>query len=63
MRATVVAGGKESEPFDITNGMKQGCVLAPALFSLFLTAVLRTAALEAARESVWSVEAQGSYLI
>ena len=48
MRATVVAGGKESEPFDVTNGVRQGCVLAPALFSLFLTAVLRTAALEAA---------------
>ena len=48
MRATVVVGGKESEPFDVTNGVRQGCVLAPALFSLFLTAVLRTAALEAA---------------
>ena len=44
MRATVVEGGKESEPFDVTNGVRQGCVLAPALFSLFLTAVLRTTA-------------------
>ena len=36
----VVVGGQESERFSITHGTKQGCVLAPTLFSLFLTVVL-----------------------
>ena len=36
----VVVAGRESEKFNITHGTKQGCVLAPTLFSLFLTVVL-----------------------
>ena len=30
-----------SDTFAITNGVKQGCVLAPTLFSIFLLAMLR----------------------
>ena len=42
-RATVKAYGQSSEPFDINNGVRQGCVLAPALFNLFLDHVVRQA--------------------
>ena len=33
-----------SEPFPISNGVKQGCVLAPTLFSIFITMMLKQAA-------------------
>ena len=33
-------GGEVSESFRVTNGVKQGCVLAPTLFSIFLSAML-----------------------
>ena len=32
-----------SDSFAVTNGVKQGCVLAPTLFSLYLTAMLEVA--------------------
>ena len=32
-----------SDTFTITNGVKQGCVLAPTLFSIFLSAMLEEA--------------------
>ena len=34
-----MAGGEVSEPFDVIAGVKQGCVLAPVLFNLFVSAV------------------------
>ena len=37
--ATVRAGGELSEAFAVTMGVKQGCVLAPLLFNVFLLAV------------------------
>ena len=40
MMANVSVGGKVSESFSVTNGVKQGCVLAPTLFSIFLSAML-----------------------
>lgn len=40
MLARVLDNGETSEAFPVTNGVKQGCVLAPTLFSLMLTAVL-----------------------
>ena len=33
-------GGEVSDTFAITNGVNQGCVLAPTLFSIFLSAML-----------------------
>ena len=35
--------GEVSDTFAITNGVKQGCVLAPTLFSIFLPAMLEEA--------------------
>ena len=40
MKASVSLKGELSKPFDVQNGVKQGCVLAPTLFSLFLSKVL-----------------------
>jgi hypothetical protein len=39
-RAAVVMSGGQSEWFEIRNGLRQGCVLAPNLFSLFIAAVM-----------------------
>ncbi|KAL8611913.1 hypothetical protein ACOMHN_061994 [Nucella lapillus] len=40
MPGMVPSGGEASEPFEITNCVKQGCVLVPVLFNLFFTCVL-----------------------
>ena len=40
MMAYVSVGGEVSQSFNVTNGVKQGCVLAPTLFSIFLSAML-----------------------
>ena len=40
MMANVSVGGEVSESFGVTNGIKQDCVLAPTLFSIFLSAML-----------------------
>ena len=36
---TKLKPGHESDPFDVLAGVKQGCVLAPVIFNLFLVAV------------------------
>ena len=43
MKASVNLKGELSEPVEITNGVKQGCVLAPTLFSIYLTMVMNNA--------------------
>lgn len=43
MTGEVYASGETSEPFLISTGVKQGCVLAPVLFNLFLTQMLHHA--------------------
>ncbi|XP_010792429.1 RNA binding protein fox-1 homolog 3-like [Notothenia coriiceps] len=41
MSATVLSGsGDETEPFRVDTGVKQGCVIAPTLFSIFVAAIL-----------------------
>ena len=43
MMVNVRNGGEVTDIFDITNGVKQGCVLAPTLFSIFLSSMLEEA--------------------
>ena len=39
----VINGGEVSDTFHITNGVKQGCVLPPKMFAIFLSAMLEDA--------------------
>ena len=43
MQASVQNNGEYSEPFPVTNGVKQGCVMAPTLFSMMFSAMLTDA--------------------
>ena len=40
MHARVQNDGQFSEPFDVKNGVKQGCVMAPTLFSMMFSAMI-----------------------
>lgn len=40
MKASVLVDGEYTKNFEVKTGVKQGCVIAPTLFSIFLTAVL-----------------------
>ena len=43
MLARVQIYGEISDPFPVTNGVKQGCVLSPTLFSMMFSAMLTAA--------------------
>ena len=43
MQARVQNDVEYSEPFSVTNGVKQGCVMAPTLFSMMFSAMLTDA--------------------
>ena len=43
MLARVQKNGEFSDPFPVTNGVKQGCVLASTLFSMMFSAMLTDA--------------------
>ena len=43
MEARVQNDGEFSKPFEVSNGVKQGCVLAPTLFSMMFSAMLMDA--------------------
>ena len=40
MQARVQNDGEFSEPFEVTNGVKQSCVMAPTLFSILFSVML-----------------------
>ena len=61
MKASVNLKGQLSEHFEVRNGVKQGCVLAPTLFSIFLAAVLTHAFREFDR-GVWIQSRPGADL-
>ena len=43
MKGIVQYDGNTSEPFEISSGVKQGCVLAPTLFGIFFALLLKHA--------------------
>ena len=43
MKVTVREGSEKSLPFEVTSGTKQGCVIAPTLFSIFFSMMLLVA--------------------
>ena len=43
MNAEVLDNGEFSDAFPVSNGVKQGCVLAPTLFSMVFSAMLTDA--------------------
>ena len=43
MKGTVIFAGSTSATFNIRSGVKQGCVLAPTLFGIFFTVMLKHA--------------------
>lgn len=43
MYGRIMHDGSTSEPFAISNGTKQGCVMAPVLFSQVFSAMLQDA--------------------
>ena len=43
MEASVIEQGSMSEKFSISNGVKQGCTMAPTLFAIYFAAMLRDA--------------------
>ena len=43
MQARVQNDGEYSGPFPVTNGVKQGCVMVPTLFSMMFSAMLTDA--------------------
>ena len=43
IQARVQNDGEYSEPFPVTNGVKQGCIIAPTLFSIMFSAMLTDA--------------------
>ena len=43
MKATVREGSDKSPAFEVTSGTKQGCIIAPTLFSIFFSMMLHVA--------------------
>ena len=43
MKGTISYDGEASEPFPMHSGVKQGCVLAPTLFGIFFSLLLKFA--------------------
>lgn len=43
MQSTVCFDGATSDPFPVSSGVKQGCVLAPTLFGIFFSMLLQDA--------------------
>lgn len=43
MQGRVTCAGEASQPFNVTNGVKQGCVMAPTLFSILFATMLQYA--------------------
>ena len=62
IQARVQNDGEYSEPFPVTNGVKQGCVMAPTLFSMMFSVpsqfVLKSIRTQVNSYSFWSIRTQ-----
>ena len=47
--------GQESEPFQTTRGVKQGCVLSPTLFLILLDCVMEQTNIDSPRGIRWNL--------
>ena len=56
MYGRVSIGGDISNAFEISHSVKQGCVLAPTLFALYLAAVLDTMTIDLSGASTFRQE-------
>ena len=61
MQAQVLDDRKSSTPFPVTNGVKQGCVLAPTLFSMMFSAMLTDAFEKPTQAWTSDTELMGDY--
>ena len=61
IQSKVVSGGEASDQFTVTNCVNQGYLLAPTLFSLYLTAMLDVAFRNAKEGSTYKPEAIQTY--
>ena len=43
MKAEVTVDGQVAPEFEVCNGLRQGCVLAPTLFNLYINLVIAKA--------------------
>ena len=62
MMANVSVGGEVSELFSVTNGVTQGCVLAPTLFSIFLSVMLDEVVRDMGMASIYSPDRALTYI-
>ena len=62
MLAQIIQDGKLSSLFNVQNGTKQGCVLAPLLFALYFAVMLNYALKDKRFGVPISFRATGSYL-
>jgi hypothetical protein len=46
LKATIRVGGERSDKIDLKSGVKQGCVLSPLLFNIYLDFVMRQAIIQ-----------------
>ena len=58
MKASVREGGATSQAFDVTNGTKQGCIIAPVLFSIFFSMMLHVALKNAKEDDGVSIKSR-----
>ena len=61
MLARVQNYGEFSDPFPVTNGVKQGCVLASTLFSMMFSAMLADAFQEVTMVYLLGIALMGNF--
>ena len=58
MNGCVLYDGEQSGSFNINTGVKQGCVIAPTLFSIFLAAFISLAAVDQGVDIIYRTDGE-----